>query len=56
MDAALGIKYEDECFAIVASYRRTRTRDLDIEPSDAVLVQLFFKNLGEFGLPRIQFQ
>ena len=56
LDAALGIKYEDECFAIVASYRRTRTRDLDIEPSDAVLVQLFFKNLGEFGLPRIQFQ
>ncbi|MGE0724820.1 MAG: LPS-assembly protein LptD, partial [Alphaproteobacteria bacterium] len=56
LDSVLGIKYEDECFAIVASYRRTRTRDLDIEPSDAVLVQLFFKNLGEFGLPRVQFQ
>lgn len=53
LDSAFGAKYEDECFAIVVSYRRTRTRDLDIEPSDAILVRLFFKNLGEFGLPRV---
>jgi LPS-assembly protein len=53
LDSALGAKYEDECFAVVVSYRRTRTQDLDIEPSDAILVRLYFKNLGEFGLPRV---
>ncbi|MCC7274018.1 MAG: LPS-assembly protein LptD [Alphaproteobacteria bacterium] len=56
LDSALGLKYEDECFAVVATYRRTRTRDLDVTPSDAVLVRLFFKNLGEFGLPRVDLQ
>ncbi len=53
LDSAFGAKYEDECFAVVVSYRRTRTQDLDIEPSDTILVRLFFKNLGEFGLPRV---
>ncbi|MGE0714453.1 MAG: LPS-assembly protein LptD [Alphaproteobacteria bacterium] len=56
LDSALGLKYEDECLAVVATYRRTRTQDLDIERSDAILVRLFFKNLGEFGLPRVDFQ
>ncbi|BBK41725.1 LPS-assembly protein LptD [Allostella vacuolata] len=53
LDSGFGAKYEDECFAVVVSYRRTRTQDLDIEPSDSILVRLYFKNLGEFGLPRV---
>lgn len=55
LDSTLGAKYEDDCLTVVISYRRTRTQDLDIEPSDAILVRLYFKNLGEFGLPRVDF-
>jgi len=56
LESSTGIKYEDECFAIVGTFRRSRTRDRDIEPKDVFLVRLYFKNLGEFGLPSVQLQ
>jgi len=41
-----GLTYEDECFSIISNYSRSFTRDRDIEPTDAVYIQLIFKNLG----------
>ena len=44
---ALQVKYEDECFVLIATAKRSFTRDADIEPSDRILFQFIFKNLGQ---------
>ncbi len=48
LSSSFGITYQDECFLINTAFRRSFTRDRDLEPSDTVFVQLVFKHLGEF--------
>jgi LPS-assembly protein len=40
------LTYEDECFSVISNYSRSYTRDRDLEPTDAIFIQLVFKNLG----------
>jgi hypothetical protein len=48
LSAGFGVVYEDECFRLSGTYRRTFTRDREIEPSDTILFRFIFKHLGEF--------
>lgn len=42
--------YEDECFAITTTLRRTFFQDRDLKPDDSIFVRLHFKTLGEVGM------
>ena len=42
------IGYRDECFGLNITMSRSYSRDREIEPSDAIMVNLFFKYLGTF--------
>ncbi len=42
----IGLRYLDECTEFGLIYRRDFTRDRDVQPSDAVLVQFRLRNLG----------
>lgn len=42
----IGLRYVDECMEFGLIYRRDFTRDRDVQPSDAVLVQFRLTNLG----------
>ena len=41
-----GLNYEDECFALGASFTRTFTQDRDVRPSDTIYLQVRFKYPG----------
>lgn len=45
----LGLRYQDECFALDLNYRQNFYRDRDIEPDTTVMLQLTFKHLGTTG-------
>lgn len=47
LSTGFGLIYEDECFFLSADFRRSFTRDREIEPSDTVLFRVVFKHLGE---------
>jgi LPS-assembly protein len=42
-----GLQYSDECLIFRASISRRFTRDRDLVPSNTILFQFIFKNLGE---------
>ncbi len=44
----LALTYKDECFTFKTTATRTFTSDRDLRPTDTLLFQLIFKNLGEF--------
>jgi LPS-assembly protein len=43
----LKFTYECECFNFSLSFTRTFYEDRDIKPSDAILLRLTFKTLGD---------
>lgn len=45
-----GLAYEDECFFIDATWRRSRFVDQDVEPGNTFLVRLTLKTIGSFDL------
>ncbi len=44
-----GIVYDDECFTFDASFSRTFYQDREIKPTDALMLRLIFKTIGEVG-------
>lgn len=44
-----GLRYEDECFAFVATYLRRFTTAQGQDPSTDLVFKLVFKTVGEFG-------
>lgn len=46
----VGFTYEDECFLFDGSWRRERFQDRDLEPSNAFLIRIGLKTLGEGGI------
>ena len=49
MSVSTSINYLDECFGLNISFGRSYSRDREIEPSDSIMVSLFFKELGTFS-------
>ena len=49
MSVSTSINYLDECFGLDISFGRSYSRDREIEPSDSIMVSLFFKELGTFS-------
>jgi LPS-assembly protein len=49
MGISSSINYLDECFGLDISFGRSYARDREIEPSDSIMVSLFFKELGTFS-------
>jgi LPS-assembly protein len=47
----IGIKYQDECFVLTATYIETRITDAtrDIKPDQTIMLRFELKHLGEFG-------
>jgi len=46
---SFGLTYTCDCFTFDISYNRSFVRDREIKPTDTVLLQLTFKNLGTFA-------
>jgi LPS-assembly protein len=44
-----GLRYNCDCLDFTIDYRRTFTRDRDVEPEDSITVRAVFKSLGEIG-------
>ena len=42
-----GLVYDDECFTFDASFSRTFYQDREIKPTDALMIRLTFKTIGE---------
>ena len=42
------VGYLDECFGANVTFSRSYSRDREIEPSDSIMINLFFKYLGTF--------
>lgn len=51
LELGMGLTYEDECFGFSADYRRSFTRDRDVDAEDTILFRFIFRNLGEVGGP-----
>ena len=49
LETALGVSYEDDCFLIAGTFRRSEFEDREIEPEDAFFVTIGLKNLGQFA-------
>lgn len=46
---AVGVGYEDECFAVNVAYRETFTEDRDVDPEQAVMLRFTLKTIGSGG-------
>ncbi len=52
LDQRLALIYEDECFIFSIVGTRNFTEDRDVRPTDSLMFQLVFRNLGEFSASR----
>jgi LPS-assembly protein len=45
--ASAGVVFQNECFGISTQFRRSFTRDRDVEPDTSITVRVAFKNINE---------